>query len=196
MNRTLPAFANRDVWYFSNNGGASAYQFQNGDYFNASFSLTVDRRHCRHRLEAGFLFSNPSGGFGGDLQSIVMAVMEWISKSEGLRFTRSPPLQVVIRRRWNVPNYVLGPTYNMGLNYDDRPEHHHECISVFRERGVRRVRTWRHLLRFGRWSIPSAPGDYLGGYFQTQTVIVPEPSTFALLGLGFLPLVRLFRRRA
>src|SRR5260370_24847050 len=30
-------FADRDVWYFSNDEGASAYQFQNNDYFSASF---------------------------------------------------------------------------------------------------------------------------------------------------------------
>src|ERR1700709_792156 len=32
---------NLDVWSFSNNGGASAYAFQNNDYFNASFNLTL-----------------------------------------------------------------------------------------------------------------------------------------------------------
>ena len=39
-------------------------------------------------------------------------------------------------------------------------------------------------------------GDFLGGYFQIATVTVPEPSTFALLGLGVLSMARLLRRRA
>src|SRR5580692_2236989 len=34
-------FANRDVWYFSNNGGSNAYNIQSNDYFFASFSLTL-----------------------------------------------------------------------------------------------------------------------------------------------------------
>ena len=34
-------WANRDVWYFSANGGSSAYQFQNNDYFHASFQVTL-----------------------------------------------------------------------------------------------------------------------------------------------------------
>ena len=37
---TNTGFANRDTWQFSNNGGTSAYQFQNGDYFDAS----IDRK--------------------------------------------------------------------------------------------------------------------------------------------------------
>lgn len=55
-------------------------------------------------------------------------------------------------------------------------------------------------------------GDTIGAYFQIQNdpsnpqngaqatfsniSIVPEPSVLALLGLGLLPLTRLFRRRA
>src|SRR5580692_9287604 len=41
VTRVASGGLNRDVWQFSNNGGASAYAFQNSDYFNASFSLTL-----------------------------------------------------------------------------------------------------------------------------------------------------------
>src|SRR5271154_5662699 len=36
VTRAASGGLNRDVWYFSNNGGSSAYAFQNNDYFNAS----------------------------------------------------------------------------------------------------------------------------------------------------------------
>src|ERR1039458_6923532 len=50
-------FANRDTWQFSNNGGTSAYQFQNGDHFDASMTLQLTGSPIAPRKEAGFLFS-------------------------------------------------------------------------------------------------------------------------------------------
>ena len=61
-------FANRDAWQFSNNGGASAYQFQHNDYFQASFDLTLTGNPISPRKEAGLLFSTASNG---DIQFIV-----------------------------------------------------------------------------------------------------------------------------
>ncbi len=63
-------FANRDVWYFSTNGG-TPYLFQNNDYFTATFGVTLTGGTPGYDLEAGYLFSNPSGSFGGDLQSLL-----------------------------------------------------------------------------------------------------------------------------
>ena len=94
--RSASGGLNRDVWQFSNNGGASAYEFQNNDYFNASFNLTLTGSGTSSvDLEAGWLFSNPSGSFGGDLQSIVTEGMGQSSNSAGLRITRFPPLPAV-----------------------------------------------------------------------------------------------------
>src|SRR5664279_2326534 len=61
-------FANRDAWQFSNNGGASAYQFQSLDYFNASMTLQLTGSPIAPRKEAGFLFSTANFG---DIQFIV-----------------------------------------------------------------------------------------------------------------------------
>src|ERR1017187_2985965 len=61
-------FANRDTWQFSNNGGTSAYQFQNGDYFDASMTLQLTGSPIAPRKEAGFLFSTANAG---DIQFIV-----------------------------------------------------------------------------------------------------------------------------
>ena len=98
--QSLPGFADRDVWYFSNNGGASAYQFQSGDYFTASFGLTLSGGIAGKDLEGGFLFSNPAGTWGGDDSSSPLGkvgMQERSSKVEGLRITRSRPVPVVIR---------------------------------------------------------------------------------------------------
>ena len=70
------------------------------------------------------------------------------------------------------------------------------------------------VLEFSNLELVIINGSTLGGYFQIQNdpnnpnnfgqavfgdisiTSVPEPSMLALLGLGLLPLTRLFRRRA
>src|SRR6187401_1900342 len=54
-------FANRDIWRFSNNGGTTAYQFQNTNYFQVSMSLTLTASSISPRKEAGFLFDTAGG---------------------------------------------------------------------------------------------------------------------------------------
>jgi len=54
-------FANRDVWRFSNNGGTSAYLFQNNDFFLVSMTLTLTANSLSPRREAGFLFDTAGG---------------------------------------------------------------------------------------------------------------------------------------
>jgi hypothetical protein len=200
-------YANRDVWQFSNNGGTSAYQFQNGDYFNASFRLTLTGSGTSGiDLEAGWLFSNPSGSIGGDLQSIVKADGEVVQFGGPSFFGFSPA-----NSGTSVPNYTLGATYTMGLNYVVDPN------------------TGRNAFQYSVNGVfaTSSPGDTyfdlaagagpngspLGGYVQIQNdpnnannngsalfdsvtispAAVPEPATFSLLGLGILAL--LYRRR-
>src|ERR1039457_2208758 len=61
VSRPAPGGANRDIWRFSNNG-STAYQLQSGNYFNASFNLTLTGSGTPGiGLEAGWLLSNPSG---------------------------------------------------------------------------------------------------------------------------------------
>ena len=206
---------NRDVWYFSNNGGASAYAFQNNDYFNASFNLTLTGSGTSGvDLEAGWLFSNPSGSFGGDLQSIVTSAGVAVQFGGPSYYPFSPAAGGFPGAGGSVPNYALGQTYTMGLNYVIDPN------------------TGRNAFEYsvnGQFAA-SSPGNIyfdlgagvgigdlgpnpLGGYFQIgndpsnpnnsgeaffsaiKIVPAPEPSTFALLGMGIVTLGTMVSRR-
>ena len=200
-------YADRDVWYFSNNGGASAYQFQNGDYFNASFNLTVTGSSTPTiDLEAGWLFSDPTGTWGGDLQSIVKKDGEVVQFGGPSFFGFSPA-----NGGTSVPNYVLGATYLMGLNYVLDPNTGNNAFQ-YSVNGVYATSSpGNTYFDLGPGISIGAPGDKLGGYLQIQNdpnnpnnfgqavfgdiIIrsVPEPTTFVLVGLGALTL--LLRRR-
>ena len=119
VSRTNSGGLNRDVWYFSNNGGTSAYQFQNNNYFNASFNITLaGNGGSTIDLEAGWLFSNPSGSIGGDLQSIVIGNSGSVVQFGGPSYYPfSPAAGGYPGAGGSVPNYALGQTYTMGFNY-------------------------------------------------------------------------------
>jgi hypothetical protein len=194
-------YADRDIWQFAN--GAGAYNFQNNDYFSASFSLTLTGSGTPGiDLEAGFLFSNPSGSFGGDSQSIVKGTGE-IVQFGGISFYGfsagdSGPL----------PNYILGQTINMDMMYCIDPLTGNNALQ-YSANGVLSP-YFDFALGAG---IGNVAGNTLGGYFQIQndpnnannngtavfsdisisTWPVPEPSTLAFLGLGSVAL--LLRRR-
>jgi hypothetical protein len=202
---------NRDIWQFSNNG-STAYQFQNGNYFNASFNLTLTGSGTSGiDLEAGWLLSNPSGSIGGDLQSIVTAAGVVVQFGGPSYYPFSPAAGGFPGAGGSVPNYALGETYTMGLNYVIDPNTGRNAFQ-YSVNGVFAASSPGDTyfdLAAGQ-SIGSA-GDTLGGYFQIGNdpnnpsnggtvrfqdltiTAVPEPSTFALLGLSIVALV--FRRR-
>jgi len=189
-------FANRDVWQFSNNGGASAYQFQNGDYFHASFNLTVTDTADSPRKEAGFLFSTVNDG---DVQFIVNSDAHEVVQFGGISFWS-----------FNVNNgitYTTGQTIQLGLNYflDGSGKN---ALQFFANGTPSPVFEFGPTVGTGALDIGN--GSTLGAYFQIQNdagnpsnggtavyqninIAVPEPSMLTLFGLGLLPLV--FRRR-
>src|ERR1035437_9814 len=98
--------ANRDVWQFSNDGGFSPYAFQNGDFFQASFDLTVTANSPAPRREAGFLFSTVNDG---DIQFIVNTDGHEVVQFGGISFYS-----------FNASNgitYNSGDTIHLGLTY-------------------------------------------------------------------------------
>jgi hypothetical protein len=197
---------NRDTWMFSNNG-STAYQFQSGDYFNASFNLKLTGSGTSGiDLESGWLFSNPSGGFGGDLQSIVKSDGEVVQFGGPSYFGFSPA-----NGGTSVPNYVLGETYTMGLNYLIDPNTGKNAFQYSVNGVFATSSPGDTYFDLGAGQSIGGTGDTLGGYFQigndpnnpdnngtalfqnVSITAVPEPATSALLGLGMLAL--LYRRR-
>jgi len=185
-------FANRDLWQFSNNGGTSAYQFQNADYFQASFNLTLTGTPITPRKEAGFLFSTPNVG---DIQFIVNTDGHEVVQFGGISFYSF--------------NASSGITYNSG-----------QAINL--SMAYFMAGSGNNALQFWANGVSSpvfefAPGagigngSTLGGYLQIvndpanlsnsgatlfqgiSISAVPEPSVLSLLGLGIGALV--FRRR-
>jgi hypothetical protein len=211
VSRTNSGGANRDVWFFSNNGGASAYQFQNNNYFNASFNITLagNGNPASVGLEAGWLFSNPSGSIGGDLQSIVKGNGEVVQFGGPSFFGFSPADSGT-----SVPNYTEGQTYAMGLNYVLDPNTGRNAFE-YSVNGVFALSApGDRYFDLGPGAGPNgSPGSTLGGYFQigndpshpnnngtaTFSAItitsVPEPSTFALLSMGIVAVGAVVSRR-
>ena len=201
MSTTNAAFANRDLWQFSNNG-TSAYQFQPTDYFQASFDLTLTGTPITPRKEAGFLFST---GTDGDVQFIVNTDGHEVVQFGGVSFYSF--------------NFSTPPAGGYGMTYNSG-DTIRLSISYFLDGNG------KNALQFGA-NGNSSPvfefgptvgggalgidaGSTLGGYFQIvndpsnpsnggtavwgNITMVPEPSAWALLSLGILPLGLVLRR--
>lgn len=185
-------FANRDAWQFSANNGVSAYQFQNSDYFSASFNLTLGGLPISPRKEAGFLLSSSSVG---DIQFIVNTDGHEVVQFGGISFYSFSGSQGL--------TYNSGDTIHLGMNYfmDGAGRN---ALQFFANNLVSPVFEFAAGQGIGN-------GSTLGGYFQIvndpnnpnnsgyalyqniNITPIPEPSTAVLLSLGGLAF--LFRRR-
>lgn len=184
-------YANRDVWRFSNNGGASAYAFDNDDFFNVSMTLTLMGSPTSPRKEAGFLLST----IGGDGQFIVNTdAHEIVAFGGPLPFYAFPS------------TFFSGNTITLGMSYFLDSNTGLRSI-VYSANGVNSP-----ILAISNLEQGIIDGSTLGGYFQIvngqdpnnsgiavfqnmNIVAVPEPSALALLSLGVLPLRLILRRR-
>ncbi|HEV2207557.1 MAG TPA: PEP-CTERM sorting domain-containing protein [Verrucomicrobiae bacterium] len=205
-------FANRDVWYFSNNGGTSPYLFQNGDYFHTSMNVTIVGNTSGIDLEAGYLFSNPSGGFGGDLQ-LLMNVNNGVVVQFGgpSYYPFSPSAGGYPGAGGGVPNYLPGLTYNLSMSYLPDPLTGRNAFQYWVNGQQAASSPGNPYFDLAPGASIGSAGDFLGGYFQIQrstaagnngAVIfgdititsVPEPSFLALLSFGGLAMA--LRRRS
>jgi hypothetical protein len=186
----------RDIWYFSNDGGATAYNFQTGDYFTASFNLTLSGGWVGHNLEGGFLFSNPAGTWGGDDQIVAVGqggnVGTVFQGGGPSYYPFSPAAGGYPGPGGSVPNYVDGQTINMTFIYTIDPSTHANAFEYAVNGQYAASAPGNNY--FDLSGALGSAGDNLGGYFQLAPT--PEPSTLALFGLGLLPLARKLRRRA
>jgi len=191
-------YANQNLWFFSNNGGTSAYNFQNNDYFNASMSFQLTGGTTGLDLEGGFFFANPNTdlGYGGNVQIVIVGQ----GGNAGVEFEGGGPTFHLFG-----PNgtYVNGTTITLGMNYVVDPNNGMNALQ-YSVNGV-----FATGLSDGIYdditpvNNPFGAGDTLGGYLQIQTTgnannpnagsaifsnisinSVPEPSTLALLGVG------------
>jgi len=187
-------FANRHTWSFSNNGGTSAYQLHNNDYFQVSFDLTLTGNPISPRKEAGLLLANTSSG---DIQFIVNTDGHEVVQFGGIGFYSFSGNNVV--------SYNAGDKITLGMTYflDSNGKN----ALIFSANGVNSP-----VEEFASGGI--GDGSTLGGYFQIvndptnplnsgtasfakiSISSVPEPSTFLLFGLSVLPLLWMRRRQS
>ncbi len=167
----LTGFANRDDWRFSIDGGLTDYPFQNNEYWSISALVTLTGNPTSPRKEAGLRLDSSIGG-------------------DGL-FILDTDAHEIVAFGGPLPFYSFGNTFNsgdtvlMGMQY----------LNVNGVNGI--------IYSANGVNSPFLPmsnleqgvinGSTLGGYFQIVGV-VPEPSVFALLGVGVLSLL-LWRRR-
>jgi hypothetical protein len=180
-------FANRDVWQFSNNG-TTGYQFQNNQYFQVSMSLTLTGSPISPRKEAGFLLNT----IGGDGQFIVNTDgHEVVAFGGPLPFYAFPST-------FNSGNTItLGMTFaniggTNGIIYSANGVNSPFEPFTNLEQGIINGSTLGGYFQIV--NDPANPSNGGSALFQNISIVIPEPSVFALLGLGMLALVFRYRR--
>ena len=187
-------FANRDAWQFSNNGGTSAYQFQSQDYFNASMTLQLTGSPISPRKEAGLLFSTPNFG---DIQFIVNTDGHEVVQFGGISFYSFSGSSIV--------SYNSGDSIKLGLDYLLAPDGNN-ALQFFANGNASPIFEFAPGLGIGNGSTlggyfqivndPANPGNSGLATFQNISIVpTPEPTTFALTGLGLVILGAVTARR-
>jgi len=163
-------FANRDDWNFSSDGGLTDHLFNNNEYWSISALVTLTGNPTTPRKEAGLRLDSSVGG-------------------DGL-FILDTDAHEIVAFGGPFPFYSFGNTFNsgdsvlMGITYENIGGTNG---IVYSANGVDSP-----FLPMSNLEQGVIDGSTLGGYFQIAG-LVPEPSAFALLGLGSVAL--LLRRR-
>ena len=185
-------FANRHVWDFSADSGNTAYLFKNTDYFHVTMDLSLTGNPISPRKEAGFLLNSTSAG---DIQFVVNTDGHEVVQFGGVGFYSFSAS--------NQMNYNAGDKISLGITYF--LDNNGKNALMFTANGVNSP-----VQEFATGGI--GDGSKLGGYFQIVNdptnplnsgtasfgnivLTVPEPSTFALLGIGALGLLWVRGRR-
>jgi hypothetical protein len=182
-------FANRHVWRFSADGGATDYAFDNDDFFQTFMDVTLNAAPTSPRKEAGFLFDT----VGGQGQFIVNTdAHEMVAFGGPIPFYAFPA------------TYDAGETIRLGVTY-------------FRDTdGLRKIiyhagDQSSPAQAFTNLEQGIVTGSRLGGYLQVaiapnspanfgmadyaNITIMPEPSGAAVVLLGAAAGLRRHRRR-
>ena len=191
-------FANRDNWEFSNDGGGTSYAFSNDDFFSVSMDVTLavpPNSGVSPRKEAGYLLST----LGGQASFIV-------NSDAGEIVAFGAPLPFYSFNASNGLSYTPGETITLGIDYFFDPMDGLRKI-VYSANGI-----MSPALTFSNLELGIIDGSTLGGYLQVpidttnsanggiatfaniKISPVPEPASFAALGLGALALLRRRRR--
>jgi len=181
-------YANRDVWRFSNDNGATALALTNNSFFEVWMDLTLVGSPTSPRKEAGFLFDT----LGGQGQFIVNT-----DAHEVVAFGGPLPFYSFLLAYNSGNTLKMGMTYFLDTNTGKRKIIYHAGNMS------------SPALEFTNNEQGIIDNSTLGGYFQivndpnnasnggTATfgniTIVPEPTSLLALGAGVVGLM--FRRR-
>ena len=199
---TAGGFANRHVWRFSNDDGATDFAFSNDTFFDVSMTLTLTG-NATPRKEAGFLFDT----VGGQGQFIVNS--DEVSPGVGKVVVFGGPLPFFDFTESLGLNYTLDESITLGMSYFLDPTDGLRKI-IYRADGFS-----SEALAFTNLEQGIINGTRLGGYLQvgidpanpdngaTATFsdisiaaqVIPEPGTMTLLGMGALGALGMVRRR-